>query len=105
MEGARRAGQDFAPEDWGRLLAGTAPVSPDDAILATIADVLDVAVEYFVQPASDAADRVDAELDFLATMRETGSSFRACTRDGAAGPTDTKTLRAITATIREYRPA
>jgi hypothetical protein len=48
MEGARRAGQDFAPEDWGRLLAGTAPVSPDDAILATIADVLDVAVEYFV---------------------------------------------------------
>jgi hypothetical protein len=54
-------------------LLGTAPVSPDDAILTTIADVLDV--EYFVQPAPDAADRVDAELDFLATMRETGSFF------------------------------
>jgi hypothetical protein len=106
VEGTGRAGQDFAREDWDRLLAGTAPVSPHDApILTTIADVLEVAVEYFVRPASDAADPVDAELDFLATMRDTGSFFRACTRDGAAGPTDTKTLRAITAIIREYRPA
>jgi len=40
-----------------------------------------------------AADRVDAELEFLATIRETRSFFRACTRDGAAGPTDAKTLR------------
>ncbi|MFJ8896621.1 hypothetical protein ACIRCZ_18710 [Leifsonia sp. NPDC102414] len=94
----RRVGVSVTEEVWNGLCSGGGPDLVSEVTLVAIAEFFKVDPRYLLETRfDDVADRVEAELEFKAALREVGANSMSSRALGAVSP---EALRAVAEAIR-----
>ncbi|WP_233197494.1 MULTISPECIES: hypothetical protein [Cryobacterium] len=96
--GLKERGLTLSRARWAYMITGDGPLVTDPALLTGIAEFFRIPPEYMLGAAGDLPDRVDAQLEFVKSLRVARVVSFAARMLGDVSP---ETLRSITKLLQE----
>ncbi|TFD11473.1 hypothetical protein E3T35_09700 [Cryobacterium sp. TMT1-2-2] len=96
--GLKERGLTLSRARWAYMITGDGPLVTDPALLTGIAEFFRIPPEYMLGAAGDLPDRVDAQLEFVKSLRVARVVSFAARMLGDVSP---ETLRSITQLLQE----